>query len=261
MRDFRCMLADPSGNARTTPISLYDSTSLAEARHEWAMLQLDHSSMYAVSRLGLAADASQFMRRCFRETQPLNHSELKPQAPIHSRALFVEPAFLDRPHSLRSVSFLRDSFLNYMKILRVLVDEINCRGLIEFATHSAARRALDNPHPKGYRLRWVSPDTLIPPADFTRSRTLPVFGDLATCELPAPSTDWRRPRPTQSSEFLATLVTVARTLAGSGAFDDDCDGQPGSGASCSPRDFVISVLVRQLAKAEISEVFNYPIDI
>ena len=146
-----------------------------------------------------------------------------------------------------------------MKILRVLVDEANCRGLIEFATHSAARRALDNPHPRGYRLRWVSPDTLIPSADFTRCRTLPVFGDLSTCDLPAPSTDWRRPRPTQSSEFLATLVTVARTLAGSGAFDDDSDGV--AGAACSPRDFVISVLVRQLAKAEISEVFNYPIDI
>jgi hypothetical protein len=54
------------------------------------------------------------------------------------------------------------------------------------------------------------------------------------------------------------LVNVARALAGSGAFDDEPTlggeeaGPPGI-VPCSPRDFTISVLIRQLVKFDALE--------
>ena len=236
-------------------LSLFERALFAGDRLEFAIKEI----ISLLHMLGRTSEAIAFVERCMRWGPPyrgyapllrqLQNLSTKLPTPVHSRSLFAEaccqaclscedlvPPGLPAPvcshenlfHnrcSLRSSRFLRDTFMNFLKILRVLVSTDERSGLIEFSTHSAARRALDNPPPPGFRLRWVSPETVIPDEDFTKVTTLPVFGNLADCALPAPSPDWRRPRPTAApgNLYLSDPDTnLANVLAESGAWDDIC---------------------------------------
>jgi hypothetical protein len=121
---------------------------------------------------------------------------------------------------LTGLAPLRVLFPNYTKIIRVFLSECGKRGIVEFCTHSAARRALDQPPVEGFRLSWVSLDTRIPEMQYVPA-SLPVWANLNECFLPAPSNDWRRPRPTQTTEMVSGILCVAKALIFSGAFADE----------------------------------------
>jgi hypothetical protein len=159
----------------------------------------------------------------------------KPVPPISSRVVYVElPPGNGRIH----LELLRNLFPNVQKVWRVILSPSGKSCLIEFASHSSARRAVDArqqgaasvltgpPIYHNVKCAWVSPYVHIPPLSIDYIADLPVIEVATDDSMIAPSMDWRRPRPraesgssVKSQEMFSThdLLSV---LKGTGAFDD-----------------------------------------
>lgn len=150
----------------------------------------------------------------------------KPVAPISSRVVYVEVSASNGPITFES---LRRLFPNMSKVWRVLVSPTKLAALLEFASHSSARRAVDSRQQVGYpnafpesRCAWISPSIELPPMDLDRARSFPIFEIMNDESLFCPSTDWRRPRPTLTklSDLDFSPEDLVRVLQNAGAFDD-----------------------------------------
>ena len=155
--------------------------------------------------------------------------------PITSRVVYVEiPSGSGRIH----LDLLRNLFPNVQKVWRVILSPSGRSCLIEFASHSSARRAVDA-RQQGYcsaltgasvssnvKCAWVSPYVHIPPLAIDYIADLPVIEVAMDESIIAPSMDWRRPRPRAESGSSVKSQDVFSThdllsvLKGTGAFDD-----------------------------------------
>jgi hypothetical protein len=154
----------------------------------------------------------------------------KPVAPITSRCVFVE---VIAPHIQISLDSLRRVFPNIQKIWRVILARHGRSCLIEFASHSSARRAVDSrqhvpshgPQDNTIKCAWVAPNVDIPPLRLEPDESFPVMEYAVDESIISPSLDWRRPRPRTGSDFSRDqdafasfdLTTILRCT---GAFDD-----------------------------------------
>lgn len=163
----------------------------------------------------------------------------KPISPVSSRVVYVEiPPQMGRV----SVGLLRRFFPNMGKVWRILLSRTGQECLLEFASHSSARRAVDArqqgihglPLPPvdgpAVKCAWVCPSATIPPLNIMKLRDLPIIEYIDDESVITPSSDWRRPRPTlhvpcsvscraidccgSSNHFLSSVLRMT------GAFDD-----------------------------------------
>jgi hypothetical protein len=150
----------------------------------------------------------------------------KPVAPISSRVVYVEVSSRGGPITIDS---LRKLFPNMSKVWRVLVSPLGLSALLEFASHSSARRAVDarqqlgsSLNPGDPRCAWISPSVVLPPLELGRATSFPVFEIMKDSSLFCPSSDWRRPRPTTTkiSEQHFSACDLLSVLRHAGAFDD-----------------------------------------
>jgi hypothetical protein len=150
----------------------------------------------------------------------------KPVAPISSRVVYVEV-----PSRLGPITTdtLRKLFPNMSKVWRVMVSPMGFSALLEFASHSSARRAVDarqqlgsNVNSDEPRCAWISPSVVLPPLELGRATSFPVFEIMEDSSLFCPSSDWRRPRPTipKNCEPLFSAGDLLSVLRHAGAFDD-----------------------------------------
>jgi hypothetical protein len=150
----------------------------------------------------------------------------KPVAPISSRVVYVEiPCAMGRI----TLETLRDLFPNIAKVWRILLNRSGTSALLEFASHSSARRAVDarqqiqttNNSPDQVKCAWVSPFVHIKPLDLSQLKSFPIIELVDDDSIVCPSTDWRRPRPTSSKQSEAfTSRDLVSVLNMAGAFDD-----------------------------------------
>ena len=150
----------------------------------------------------------------------------KPVAPIASRVVYIEVSTDSGPITF---DYLRKLFPNITKVWRVIVSPTRLEALLEFASHSSARRAVDARQQLGSmnamqepRCAWVSPSVSLPPLDLSRVVSFPVFEIMDDETLFCPSTDWRRPRPTSPKLFVPVFSPedLLSVLQNAGAFDD-----------------------------------------
>jgi hypothetical protein len=158
----------------------------------------------------------------------------KPVPPISSRMVFVE---VPNDYSPITLDFLKVIFPNIQKVWRILISGSGQRCLVEFASHSSARRAVDSrqsaaaclPHTmthQAVRCAWACPFVAIPPLRVDYAIGLPLFEVVDDESIIAPSLDWRRPRPRSGSAGsikTAEVFSVSDLLSilqGTGAFDD-----------------------------------------
>ena len=151
----------------------------------------------------------------------------KPVAPIASRVIYVEVPAISGPITFES---LRKLFPNMSKVWRVLVSPTKLAALLEFASHSSARRAVDarqqvacmHAAQQDARCAWISPTVELPPMDLKRVGSFPIFEIMHDESLFCPSTDWRRPRPTlpKYTEPVFSPEDLLTVLQHAGAFDD-----------------------------------------
>jgi hypothetical protein len=151
----------------------------------------------------------------------------KPVAPISSRVVFVE---LNPKNGRITMESLRKLFPNMSKVWRVLVSSSGHTALLEFASHSSARRAVDARQQVGSasfpdepRCAWISPSVNLPPLDICSASCFPVFEITEDDSIFCPSTDWRRPRPNiprGGTEYQFTASDLLCVLRHAGAFDD-----------------------------------------
>jgi hypothetical protein len=156
----------------------------------------------------------------------------KPVPPISSRMVFVE---VPPNYAPISIEFLRNMFPNIQKVWRVILSRNGRKCLVEFASHSSARRAVDsrqitmgfghNPS-STVKCSWASAYAAIPPLRIEYATELPIFEMTEDESVISPSLDWRRPRPRSdstcalaSSDFFS-IADLLNVLKGTGAFDD-----------------------------------------
>ena len=160
----------------------------------------------------------------------------KPISPIASRVVFVEiPTSMGRI----SIDTLRKLFPNIAKVWRIILSRSGQSCLLEFASHSSARRAVDarqqSLSPKSspmsstacydsVKCAWVSPYVDIPAFSLSSVKEFPIIEKVDDESIISPSTDWRRPRPTNTCVpknndgfSVCDLLSVLRMA---GAFDD-----------------------------------------
>ena len=159
----------------------------------------------------------------------------KPVSPIASRVVFVEiPTCMGRI----SLDSLRRLFPNIAKVWRIILSRSNQSCLLEFASHSSARRAVDarqqsispNASPvnsasmDSVKCAWVSPYVDIPAFSLSSVNEFPIIEITDDESIICPSTDWRRPRPTntcgQRSNEGFSVNDLLSVLRMAGAFDD-----------------------------------------
>lgn len=143
----------------------------------------------------------------------------KPITPLSSRVVYVEFA----PSRGRiSYDNLRRIFPNVQKIWRVIMSKSKCSCLVEFASHSSARRAVDARQETSQctKCTWVSPSVEIPPMRVSKETSFPIMEYLDDDSVIAPSTDWRRPRPTENHKDAFSQFDLVTFLRQTGAFDD-----------------------------------------
>jgi len=155
----------------------------------------------------------------------------KPIAPISSRVVYVEfPSSLGQIH----LEPLKAIFPNMSKVWRVLLSQTGSSALLEFASHSSARRAVDarqqaqtaasmQPASDQVKCAWVSPYVVIKPMDLSQLKSFPIIEIVDDDSIVCPSTDWRRPRPTNiPTKPLESFTTrdLVSVLNMAGAFDD-----------------------------------------
>ena len=159
----------------------------------------------------------------------------KPPPPISSRMVFVEVPSHYPPITL---DFLKVIFPNIQKVWRVLSSRSGRKCLVEFASHSSARRAVDSRQSSAQlgisnstdhhsvRCAWASPYAAIPPLSVEYAMELPLFEIVDDESIITPSLDWRRPRPRSASDTnhksgevfsVSDLVSILRST---GAFDE-----------------------------------------
>ena len=157
----------------------------------------------------------------------------KPIPPMVSRVVFVEvPANYGRI----SLDTLSNLFPNIQKVWRLILAKDARSCLIEFASHSSARRAVDarlqghssyNSSPSVVRCAWVSPSVNLPPLSIAGAADLPIVEFATDDSIIQPSLDWRRPRPRNNSDHLLKKFPgefspqeLMSVLNLTGAFDD-----------------------------------------
>jgi hypothetical protein len=156
----------------------------------------------------------------------------KPVPPISSRMVYVE---VPSNFSPISIDLLRTLFPNMQKVWRVITSTNGRKCLVEFASHSSARRAVDSRQMAGnfghqsnsqVKCSWASAYAHIPPLRIEYITELPIVETMDDESAIAPSLDWRRPRPRSESSFAITCADVFSTsdllsvLERTGAFDD-----------------------------------------
>jgi hypothetical protein len=160
----------------------------------------------------------------------------KPIPPISSRLVYVE---ISATSKRISVDLLRTIFPNIQKVWRVLVSSCGRTCLVEFASHSSARRAVDSRQQPSSHLTygqtfdsssvkcaWASSSVAIPPLRIDYLTDFPVFEMVDDDSIVAPSLDWRRPRPRSESIYsnksheVGSLPDLMSILKCTGAFDD-----------------------------------------
>jgi hypothetical protein len=152
---------------------------------------------------------------------------------LNSRVIYVQ---IPSDMGIISLDLLSKLFPNVQKIWRIILHSSGHSCLIEFASHSSARRAVDYRQPfadtSPVRCHWVDRDVDIPILDLEKiSKNFPIIEIIETIEneVIKPSGDWRRPRPgfinspirtpgppspvSESSELVSFLKFT-------GAFDD-----------------------------------------
>lgn len=175
--------------------------------------------------------------RGFKENVSLfNHLKTlrgKPVTPLTSRVVYVEIPFL---RGRVTYEHLKRIFPNVQKIWRIIVCKTSSACLVEFASHSSARRAVDARQQSmissqgqyasqsGSKCAWVSPLVEIPPMTITPTTTFPIIEYLEDDSIILPSTDWRRPRPNCSEQIkyvdAFVQLDLMSILLQTGAFDD-----------------------------------------
>lgn len=160
----------------------------------------------------------------------------KPVPPISSRLVYVEVC---HPNSRISTELLRSLFPNMQKVWRILISRTGRRCLVEFASHSSARRAVDSRQQLAIqhgalcagaelavKCSWASPTVGIPPLRIDYETEFPIFVVTDDESMIAPSLDWRRPRPRSDSLYScrahdqSTAPDLLSILRYTGAFDD-----------------------------------------
>jgi hypothetical protein len=168
----------------------------------------------------------------------LKHIIGKPVPPMASRVVYVE---VPRQMGKITIPLLKRLIPNVSKIWRVMLSRSGQTCLLEFASHSSARRAVDSRQQSptnqqtpsiqdAVKCAWVTPSALIPQFDISRLREFPLVEYIQDESVISPSSDWRRPRPTISAPCGATcrVSDVLSTEGGfltsvlrmTGAFDD-----------------------------------------
>ena len=156
----------------------------------------------------------------------------KPAPPISSRMVYVEVPYHYPPITL---DLLHNLLPNTQKVWRVITSMSGKKCLVEFASHSSARRAVDSrqlsanhqaPSHNTVKCAWASSIAPIPPLRIEYASELPVFEVADDESTIAPSLDWRRPRPRSDSACalkcadMFSMSDLLSVLRGTGAFDD-----------------------------------------
>jgi hypothetical protein len=160
----------------------------------------------------------------------------KPVPPISSRLVYVE---VTHPSSCISMEVLRSMFPNMQKVWRILISQTGRKCLVEFASHSSARRAVDSRQQLSiqqgtfcsglefaFKCTWACPTVGIPPLRIDYETEFPIFVVTDDESVIAPSLDWRRPRPRSDSMYScrshdqSTAPDLLSILRYTGAFDD-----------------------------------------
>lgn len=156
----------------------------------------------------------------------------KPIPPMVSRVVFVE---VPVNYGRINLETLRSLFPNIQKVWRLILAKDARSCLIEFASHSSARRAVDarlqgqsayNNASSLVRCAWVSPSAHLPPLSVAGSEDLPIVEFATDDSIIQPSLDWRRPRPRNNSDIMKKFTGefspegLISVLNLTGAFDD-----------------------------------------
>ena len=221
---------------------LFEKAATSYEAAENAAKDISHL-LHSLGRAEEAVDqiqASQGLWR-FRKTHMCLLTQLKaiigkPVPPISSRVVYIE---VPSQYGRITLDLLRRLFPNIQKVWRIILSREGRSCLIEFASHSSARRAVDSrqqghspnsssPTSKsdhGIKCAWVSPLVEIPPICITKGTDLPVVEFAIDESIISPSLDWRRPRPRTDSDCPKDLegfsaVDLMSVLKWTGAFDD-----------------------------------------
>jgi len=231
-----CFPNDGLADAVDAVLRLYERSAVSYEATENAAKDISHlllcmgAAEEAIIRLQQDRPAWRYRRAYASLLTQLKAVMSKPPAPISSRVVYVE---VPSTYATISLDMLRRLFPNIQKVWRIILASDGKSCLIEFASHSSARRAVDSRqqgHPinnmnqeQVVRCAWVSPNVEIPPIVITHEVDLPVVEYATDDCLVIPSLDWRRPRPRTTSEcskadiFDIDLVSL---LTATGAFDD-----------------------------------------
>jgi hypothetical protein len=210
---------DPIENACKDIASLIHSLNLIDATLKW------------IRRCNVGIRAAKLYGSLLVQLRVLSE---KQAPPISSRTVYVEVPSHYPPISLE---LLKALFPNIQKVWRIIMSRSARRCLVEFASHSSARRAVDSrlgsigsacsavSH-NTVKCTWASPQSEIPSLRIEYVSELPVIEMCDDESIIAPSSDWRRPRPRPDSQFAAkqaelfSVPDLLSILRGTGAFDD-----------------------------------------